>query len=79
MHLTLRPPQVVTDPWLRRFLDLECYVLSGMTARDTICAEMAFMFGERNGGGSTIDYPLGGSAAIVDALIRGRRRWWWRG
>ena len=22
--------QVVTDPWLRRFIDLECFVLSGM-------------------------------------------------
>jgi hypothetical protein len=28
----------VTDPWLRAFLDLECFVLSGMTAKDTICA-----------------------------------------
>jgi hypothetical protein len=30
--------QVVTDPWLRGFLDLECFILSGMTAKDTICA-----------------------------------------
>lgn len=58
-------------PWLRNFIDLECYVLSGMLAKDTICAEMAFMFMERNKPGSTIDYPMGGSAAIVDALVRG--------
>ena len=44
---------------------------SGMTAKDTITAEMAFMFGERNSGTSTIDYPLEGSKGIVDALIRG--------
>ncbi|GFH30802.1 carotene isomerase, partial [Haematococcus lacustris] len=25
--------RVVTNPWLRSFLDLECFVLSGMTAR----------------------------------------------
>lgn len=62
---------IVTNPWLRRFLDLECFVLSGMLAKDTICAEMAFMLMERNSGDSTIDYPLGGSKAIVDALIRG--------
>lgn len=62
---------VVTDPWLRNFLDLECFVLSGMKAKDTIAAEMAFMFMERNGGSSTIDYPIGGSGAIVDALVRG--------
>ncbi|KAI3428469.1 hypothetical protein D9Q98_007294 [Chlorella vulgaris] len=63
--------QVVTDPWLRTFLDLECFILSGMTAKDTIAAEMAFMFSERNSGHSTIDYPKGGSKAIVAALIRG--------
>lgn len=63
--------QVVTDPWLRNFIDLECFVLSGMPAKDTICAEMAFMFMERNKPDSSIDYPLGGSAALVDALVRG--------
>ena len=36
-------------------------------------AEMAFMFMERNAGKSTIDYPVGGSRAIVDALVRGIR------
>lgn len=45
-------------------------MLSGMTAKDTIAAEMAFMFMERNSGKSSIDYPMGGSAAIIDALIR---------
>ncbi|PRW44291.1 ABC transporter A family member 7-like isoform B [Chlorella sorokiniana] len=63
--------KAVTNPWLRSFLDLECFILSGMTAKDTICAEMAFMFGERHSGETTIDYPVGGSKAIVDALVRG--------
>lgn len=34
---------IVKNRWLRQFLDLECFVLSGMLAKDTICAEMAFM------------------------------------
>ena len=34
-------------------------------------AEMAFMFLERNSGRSKIEYPIGGSAAIVGALVRG--------
>jgi len=63
--------QHVSDPWLRKWLDLECYVLSGMLAEDTICAEMAFMFQERHSSTTSIDYPLGGGGAIVDALIRG--------
>lgn len=45
-----------------------------MTAKDTIAAEMAFMFGERNEGKSTIDYPVHGSKSIVDALVRGIRK-----
>ena len=65
----------VTIAWLRKFMDLECFVLSGMLAKDTICAEMAFMLMERNSGKSTIDYPYGGSKAIVDALLRGIRKY----
>ena len=32
---------------------------------------MAFMFGERSLPGATIDYPIGGAPALVDALVRG--------
>lgn len=63
----------VQDPWLRRLLDLECFLLSGMMADATVAPEMAFMFGERSR--SVIDYPIGGSGALVEALVRGLRRW----
>jgi carotene isomerase len=63
----------VTDPWLKRLLDLECFLLSGMKSEDTVAPEMAFMFGER--ANSVIDYPVGGSGAIVDALVRGLEKW----
>lgn len=63
----LRP--VVQDPWVRRLLDVECFLLSGLTAAETVAPEMAFMFGER--ANSVVDYPLGGSEAIVQALVRG--------
>lgn len=65
--------QTVSDPWLRRLIDLECFLLSGMKAHETVAPEMAFMFGERTQ--SVIDYPIGGSGAIVDALVRGLKRW----
>ena len=64
----------VADPYLRALMDLECFVLSGMTARDTLAAEMAFMFAERGAGRGRIDYPLGGSEALVAALVRGLER-----
>jgi phytoene dehydrogenase-like protein len=63
--------KIVTDPWLKNFLDLECFVLSGMLAKDTIAAEMVYMMTERNSGKSDISYPIGGSEALVNALVRG--------
>lgn len=65
--------QTVQDPWVRRLIDLECFLLSGLKAEDTVAPEMAFMFGERNA--AAVDYPIGGSGAIVDALVRGLERW----
>jgi carotene isomerase len=65
--------QCVQDPWVRRLIDLECFLLSGLKAHATIAPEVAFMFGERTN--SVIDYPIGGSGAIVDALVRGFKKW----
>lgn len=61
------------DPILKRLMDLECFLLSGLNAEETVAPEMAFMFGER--AHSVIDYPIGGSGAIVQALVRGLQRW----
>jgi carotene isomerase len=63
----------VKDPWVRRLIDLECFLLSGLKAHGTIAPEIAFMLGERSQ--SQVEYPLGGSAAIVNALVRGLKRW----
>jgi phytoene dehydrogenase-like protein len=65
--------QTVRDPWVRRLIDLECFLLSGLKAHGTIAPEMAFMLGERSQ--SVVDYPIGGSGAIVQALVRGLERW----
>jgi carotene isomerase len=65
--------QTVRDPWVRRLVDLECFLLSGLKAHGTIAPEIAFMLGERSH--SVIDYPVGGSGAIVQALVRGLERW----
>ncbi|NER28312.1 MAG: FAD-dependent oxidoreductase [Symploca sp. SIO1C4] len=65
--------QEVRDPWVRRLIDLECFLLSGMKAEGTIAPEVAFMLGERSRAG--VEYPVGGSGAIVDALVRGLRGW----
>ncbi|MEM7555170.1 MAG: NAD(P)/FAD-dependent oxidoreductase [Cyanobacteria bacterium P01_A01_bin.84] len=63
----------VKDPWVRRLIDLECFLLSGLKAHGTVAPEVAFMLGERNHTG--VEYPMGGSEAIVDALVRGLKKW----
>lgn len=63
----------VHDAWVRRLIDLECFLLSGLKAHGTIAPEVAFMLGERTRAG--VEYPIGGSGAIVDALVRGLKRW----
>lgn len=63
----------VRDSWVRRLIDLECFLLSGLKAHGTVAPEVAFMLGERTRAG--VEYPVGGSGAIVDALVRGLKRW----
>jgi carotene isomerase len=65
--------QTVTDPWVRRLVDLECFLLSGLTAHETLAPEVAFVYGERET--APVDYPIGGSEALVMALVRGLQRW----
>ena len=62
---------VIQDPFIRNWLDLLCFLLSGLPASGTIGAEMAFMFAEWYRPGAVLDYPLGGSGALIEALVRG--------
>ena len=66
----------VTNAWLKNMLDLECFVISGLKADATSAAIMAFTFVERHKKeGCVYDYPIGGSQAIIDALVRGVRKY----
>lgn len=65
---------VVNDPFTRNWLDLLCFLLSGLPADGTSAAEVAFMFADWYRPGVVLDYPVGGSGALVDALVRGLNR-----
>jgi carotene isomerase len=65
---------VVSDPFIRNWLDLLCFMLSGLPASGTITAEIAFMFADWYRPGVVLDYPVGGSGALVNALLRGLKR-----
>jgi phytoene dehydrogenase-like protein len=62
---------VVTDPFIRNWLNLLCFLLSGLPATATSAAEVAFMFAEWYRPGVKLDCPVGGSGALVQALVRG--------
>jgi phytoene dehydrogenase-like protein len=61
----------VVDPFVKNWLDVLCFCLSGVPAHGTITAEMAMMMGEFYDDGATMDCPVGGAKSIVDALVRG--------
>ena len=58
------------DPFVRRYMDLLCFLLSGLPASGTITAEIAFMFNEWYRPGACLEFPRGGSQAMVNALVR---------
>ncbi|MEH2070806.1 MAG: NAD(P)/FAD-dependent oxidoreductase [Nostoc sp.] len=65
---------VVKDQFIQNWLNLLCFLLSGLPADGTIAAEVAFMFADWYKPGAVLDYPIGGSGALVDALVQGLQR-----
>jgi len=67
--------RVVQDPFIRHWLDMLCFLLSGLPADGTSAAEVAFMFADWYRPEVTLDYPVGGSAGLVNALVRGLEKY----
>ncbi|CAM9806742.1 unnamed protein product [Pylaiella littoralis] len=65
------PKDPVTDSFLFNWLDLLAFSLSGLKAEGTSCASMAYVLADLHREGAKLDYPIGGSGAIVNALVRG--------
>ena len=62
------------DEFVRNWLDMLCFLLQGLPARGTLNTVMSYMLADWYRPGVTLDYPRGGSGAIVDALVRGVRK-----
>jgi phytoene dehydrogenase-like protein len=58
----------VKDTFLLNYLDLLSWLLSGLTSKGTIAAEVAFMLEEWTNDSSRLEFPVGGSQALADAL-----------
>lgn len=59
------------DPFLLHWVDLLCFLISGLPMDQTSAAAMATLFGEWFEPEASLDYPIGGSVAVVQALKRG--------
>ncbi len=62
------------DPFLRNWVDLLSFLISGMSMHDTNTAAMATLFNEWFEPNSYLEYPKGGSESIVKALINGLKK-----
>ena len=62
---------VVTDPFLVNWFEFLSFALSGLPANNTIAAAVAYTMRDLHQKGAALDYPVGGSGAVVAALMRG--------
>ena len=64
----------IKNKFVRNWLDMLCFLLQGLPAAGTMNAVMAYMLADWYRPGVTLDFPKGGSGAIVDTLVRAIRK-----
>ena len=64
----------LTDPFLKNWVDLLSFLISGMSMDDTNTAAMATLFNEWFNPEAYLEYPIGGSESVVNALIKGFKK-----
>ncbi|GAV63296.1 NAD_binding_8 domain-containing protein [Cephalotus follicularis] len=62
------------DPFIRNWVDLLAFLLAGVKSNGILSAEMIYMFAEWYKPGCSLEYPLHGSGAIIDALVQGMQK-----
>ncbi|GAB4847871.1 hypothetical protein Ancab_026931 [Ancistrocladus abbreviatus] len=62
------------EPFVRNWVDLLAFLLAGVKSNGILSAEMVYMFSEWYKPGCTLEYPLHGSGAVVDSLVRGMQK-----
>ncbi|KAL7578911.1 hypothetical protein ACA910_006886 [Epithemia clementina (nom. ined.)] len=60
----------ITNDFVKNWLDMLCLLLQGLPASGTMNAVIAYMLADWYRPGVTLDFPKGGSGAIVQALVR---------
>ncbi|THG04555.1 hypothetical protein TEA_007914 [Camellia sinensis var. sinensis] len=76
----LRPFSEIVDslelkePFIRNWIDLLAFLLAGVKSNGILSAEMVYMFAEWYKPGCSLEYPIHGTGAVVDALVRGLQK-----
>lgn len=61
----------ITNKFIINWLDMLCFLLQGLPAAGTMNAVLSYMLADWYRPGVTLDFPKGGSGAMVEALVRG--------
>lgn len=64
----------LSDPFLLHWVEMLSFLISGLPLDQTSAAAMASLFGGWFQPDAALDYPVGGSPAVAEALVRGMRR-----
>uniref|UniRef100_A0A7S4EWH9 Amine oxidase domain-containing protein n=2 Tax=Chrysotila carterae TaxID=13221 RepID=A0A7S4EWH9_CHRCT len=68
---TILEEESITDPFILHWLDMICFLLQGAKCDEAPTTLMAYMLSDFYRPNVCLDFPLGGTASIVDALVRG--------
>lgn len=60
----------MSHPFIQNWMDLLCFLLSGRPASGTLAAEIGFMFDDWFRPNAMLEFPKGGSEAVVNCLVR---------
>ncbi|KAM0946428.1 putative prolycopene isomerase [Dioscorea sansibarensis] len=64
----------IKDCFIRNWVDLLAFLLAGVKSNGILSAEMIYMFAEWYKPGCSLEYPLHGSGAVVNALVQGMQK-----
>ena len=64
----------LSDPFLLHWVEMLSFLISGLPLDQTSAAAMATLFAEWFRPDAALDYPVGGSPAVAEALVRGIAR-----
>ena len=61
----------ITNKFVLNWLNMLCFLLQGLPSEGTMCAVIAYMLNDWYKPDVILDFPKGGSGAIIEALVRG--------